>query len=127
MEPVYGIDSINPMTPVIIEMIRDKYGSVVKVDSSVEVMQDEVSGKPGIVPPERIWNPGIKVIVIWRRSIVSDYRRSLIVIIVVYYRSFGITGTLAKFMCFTGCISSDFQTNISFSVLKPLQCLILTH
>ena len=106
MKSVYRIDSMNPMISEIIEMIRDKFSPMVKVKGSVEIVQNEVSREPKIGPPEWIWNPRIKVKVIWRRSIICDYRRSLIIIIVVYYRGFGILSTWVHFMGFTRCIRS---------------------
>ena len=90
MESIYGVDSENPVMSEIIEMIRDEYNPFVYDDRSVEVIQNEKAGKPKIEPPKRIWNPGIKIVVIRRRSIVRDYRRSLIIIIVVYYSRVGV-------------------------------------
>ena len=103
MESVHRIDSMDPMMSGIVEMIRDKPGPMVKVNGPMEVMQNEESGEPKVVPPERIGNPCIKVIIIRRRSVVCDYRRSLIIIIIVYYRSFGIVRAWVNLMGFTRC------------------------
>jgi hypothetical protein len=77
-----GIYPENPVMSGIIEMIGDELGSIAEVYNSVEVIQNEISGGPEIILPERIGDPRIKVIVIRRRSVVGDYWRPLVVIIV---------------------------------------------
>jgi hypothetical protein len=57
MKSVYRIDSIDPMIFEIIEMIRNEFSPMVKVERSVEIVQNEISREPKIGPPERIWNP----------------------------------------------------------------------
>jgi hypothetical protein len=54
----------------VIEMVRDKDGSVMHVHDSVKIMENEKSGKPETIAPERIGDPGVKVIVVGRWSVV---------------------------------------------------------
>lgn len=58
-------------------------------DSSVEIMQTEKAREEKTTPPERERNPGIHIIVIPRRWVVSNDRRAFVVIIVVYHGRVG--------------------------------------
>jgi hypothetical protein len=49
----------------------------------LEVVEAKESAKKEAAVPEGIRNPGIKVIVIRRRCIISDYRRSILVVVSV--------------------------------------------
>jgi len=57
VKTIHGIDSENSVMPEIIEMIRNKFSSMMKVEGSMEIVQYEKTGEPEIVPPERIWYP----------------------------------------------------------------------
>jgi hypothetical protein len=57
--------------------------SVVDDDDSVKVMKAEEPGEPKSGPPERIGDPGIHVIIIRGRGVVSNNRRSLVVVVVI--------------------------------------------
>ena len=57
-------------------------------DSSVKIVEAEEPGEPEPTAPEWIGNPGIEVIIIPGRWIVSNNRRTLIVVIIIDYRWF---------------------------------------
>jgi hypothetical protein len=57
VEAIQRIYPENPVMSGIIEMIGDKLGSIAKVYNSVEVIQNEISGEPKIIPPEWIGDP----------------------------------------------------------------------
>jgi len=90
MEPRYGIDTENPMLMKVVEMIGYEYRPMIYENNPVEIMEDEKPGKPEISPPERTRYPRVQVIVIRRWCIVRDYRRTLIIIIVVNHRLIGV-------------------------------------
>ena len=101
MKSVNWVDPVNPVMTEIIEMIRNEFRPVMEMKRSVEIVEDEKSWEPEICPPKRIRDPRVQIIVIRRRSIISDYRRTLIVIIVVYCRGLRILRTWVDFMRFT--------------------------
>jgi hypothetical protein len=57
--------------------------SVVDDDDSVKVMKAEEPGEPESGPPDRIGDPVIHVIIIRGRGVVSNNRRSLVVVVVI--------------------------------------------
>ena len=65
-------------------MIRDKYCPLVDDHGPVEIMKDEEAGEPETGPPERIGNPGIKVVEVMRRGITRDHGRAFLIIISNY-------------------------------------------
>ena len=127
MEPFHGINPEHPVMIEIIKMVRDEPGPVVKVERSMEIVQNEESRKPEVGPPERIWDPRIEIIVIRRRGIICNYGRALIIIVVVYDGSFGILSARINFMGFAGRVLSHSQIEIRFGGLHPAHGIILTH
>jgi hypothetical protein len=94
------------------------------VNYDAEVCKDKESREPEVPPPERIRDPGVQIGIIRRRCIVRDYRRTLVIVIVVYDRSvraetWSITLNLSR----TGRING--QSICDHDVLKGLQCLVL--
>jgi hypothetical protein len=88
--------------------------------SPVEIVEDKESGKPETGTPEWIRNPGVKVIEVWRRIVVCDHRRSLIIVITVYTlririilgtRGFGAVGTGARIRTYrqAGCNGNGIE------------------
>ena len=55
-------------------------------DSPMEVVQTEEAGEEKSPPPEWERNPSIEVIIVPGRRVIGDYRRTFIIIVVVYYR-----------------------------------------
>ena len=51
MKAIQRIYPENPVMSGIVEMIGDKLGSIAKVYNSMEVIQNEISGEPEIIPP----------------------------------------------------------------------------
>jgi hypothetical protein len=66
------------------------------VHADVKVCQDEETREPGVPPPKRIRNPRIEIPIVGRWSIIGNYRRPLIVVIVVYH--------CGVIICGSGCI-----------------------
>jgi len=60
--------------------------TVVTFNNNIKIMEDEKSRevKPGV--PEWVGHPGIEIIVIPRRRIVSDYRRTFFIVVIIHYR-----------------------------------------
>jgi len=64
-------------------VIRQDFVPVFHDHDFLEVVEAKESAKKEATVPERIRNPGIKVIVIRGRCIISDYRRSILVVVAV--------------------------------------------
>jgi hypothetical protein len=62
---------------------------IVSISPHVKVEKDIESRVPVIPPPKRIGNIRIHVCVIGRRGVVGDYRRSLIIVIIIDNGGFG--------------------------------------
>jgi hypothetical protein len=69
----------------IIEMIRNEDNLIVDSYNPVKITKDKEPSKPEIPPPKRTGDPGIEIVIIWRRCVVCDYWRTSIVIIAVDY------------------------------------------
>ena len=67
------------------EMTADQMMMTAEEDDPMEVIQTEEAREEKSTPPEWVWNPSIKIIVIPRRGIVGDYRRTFVIIVIVYY------------------------------------------
>jgi hypothetical protein len=67
-------------------MIADHTPTVTNVDGPVEVIQTEEAREVKPAPPERVWNPCVKVIIIPRRWVVGYDWRTFFIIIIVNYR-----------------------------------------
>ena len=80
------VDAVGPLICDIPKMIGDKDCPVIYHDDLVKIVQDVESREPEAEPPERIGDPGVKVVVILRGSVVRDYGRPRTVVIVVYFR-----------------------------------------
>jgi hypothetical protein len=64
-------------------MIGDYEGMPVEKDMPVEIAQNEESGEEEPGTPERIRNPDVQIIVRGGRRIVGNYRRAIVIVIVV--------------------------------------------
>jgi hypothetical protein len=74
------------------EVVTEKHYSIVHKERSVKVCEHKEPRKPEMPPPERIRHPRVQSCVIRRRSIIGDYRRPFVIVIVVYHRVVGIRG-----------------------------------
>ena len=74
-----------PVAPVVAIMIGNEARPTVSVNGPVEVVENEESGEPETGAPEGVRDPGIHVIVIPGRRVVSDDGRPFIVVVVVNY------------------------------------------
>ena len=86
-------DRINRREPVMV-MIKDMIGHHAPMpidnDGPVKVVKNEESREEEPTAPEWRRNPCVQVIIIQRRRIVRNYRWTLIVIIIVNDRGFGV-------------------------------------
>jgi hypothetical protein len=71
------------MSRCIENVVGNKKGMPMEKSSSMKIMQDEKPAEKEPRIPERIRNPTIQIIVGQRRRIVGDYRRTIIIVIVV--------------------------------------------
>jgi hypothetical protein len=83
--PRYRINGIYPVALVVAIMIGNEARPTVSKNGPVEIVENEESGKPETGAPEWVRDPCIHVIVIPGRRIISDDRRTFIVIVVVNY------------------------------------------
>jgi len=82
---IYRVNNRHPVVNSIENMAGYYKIMVVEMDVPVEVMEDKESIKEESSAPEGKWNPGIQIIVIPGRRIVSYNRGTIIVVIVVDY------------------------------------------
>jgi hypothetical protein len=121
------MDSVGPG---IAKMIGNEPGPIVYENGSVEVMENKESREPETGAPERIRNPGVHVIIIPGRRVVSDDWRAFIVVVVI--NDFGsLVLTIACWWLIwsnlTPGISRNRQTRLSGKVLKCIEGLIPAH
>jgi hypothetical protein len=84
--PETSADRVNGKCPVIsgIEnMVGHHKRPVIHKYMPMEIMQDEKPAKVESRAPERIWNPGIQVVIRIRGRIVGNHRRALRIIIII--------------------------------------------
>ena len=65
------------------EVTGDQMVMMTNEDDPVEVVENEEPGEEETGAPERIRHPGVQVVIVPRRRVVSDYRRALIVVVIV--------------------------------------------
>jgi hypothetical protein len=90
----------------------------------MEVMQAEETRIEKSPPPEWIWNPGIHIIVIPGRRIIGDYRRTLVIIIIVYYSTANLR---LVFSILTGAGGYNSQTKFTGNTLECFQRIVPSH
>ena len=105
-------------------MIRDQMVVMTKGDESVKIMQAEEAREEKSAPPERIRDPVIHIVIIPRRRVVSDHRRTFLIVIIVYRR--GIRLGLV-FSILARAARRNGQTELRCQILKCLQGIILLH
>lgn len=71
------------MSRCIENVVGNKKGMPMEKSSSMKIMEDEKPAEKEPRIPERIRNPTIQIIVGQRRRIIGDYRRTIIIVIVV--------------------------------------------
>jgi hypothetical protein len=84
--PEGSTDRVNNKHPVpnaIGNVVGDHKGMVMEKYMPMKIMQDKEPGKKEPRTPERIRNPRIQVIIRLGRRVIGNYRRTLIIIIVV--------------------------------------------
>ncbi len=94
---VYRINDKYPVVSSVKNMVGNYQIMVVEMDVPVEVMEDEESIKEESPAKEGEGDPGIKIIIIPGRRVVSDNRRAVIIVVVVDY-----LGGRSGFWNFTG-------------------------
>ncbi len=90
------IDDKEPSAIAIEEVVSDDEGSSVYENDLVEVVEDIESREEKSAEVEGRRHPSIHVGVVPRRRVVSDHRRSLAIIIIVYNTRFYIFRTLGR-------------------------------
>lgn len=105
-------------------MTADQMAMTTEEDDPMEVMQAEETREEESTPPERVWDPSVKIIVIPGRGIVSDYRRTFIIVVAVYFGRVGLGLVLS---ILTRTAGYDSQTEFSGKALKRFQSFILSH
>jgi hypothetical protein len=83
--PRHRINGIYPVALVVAIMIGNKVRPTVSVNGSVEIVENEESGKPETGAPEWVRDPCVHVIVIPGRRIIGDDGRPLIGVVVANY------------------------------------------
>lgn len=106
------------------KVIADKMVTVTEENVPVEIMQTEETRKEESTPPEWIWDPGIKVVVIPWRWIIRDNWWTFIIVIVAYF-SWVRLGLI--FSILSGAAGDDSQTEFSGNLLECLQGVVLSH
>lgn len=94
MRPLHGIDTEYLVCLRIVEVIADIFSTsaVRTMRPNMKPFPDEEPVEPRAAPPKRIRHPRIEVRIIGRRSIIGNYGRSFIAIIIAYRRRVGIIG-----------------------------------
>jgi hypothetical protein len=82
----YWIDSGDRFADRIKDVVADHAPTMTNENDPMKIVQAEEAREEKSIPPKRIGNPGVQIIIIPRWRIVCDYRRAFLVIIVVYYR-----------------------------------------
>ncbi len=82
--PIRRVDPGNGPGPLMNEVVADGTNPIVEIYMPVKVMEDEEAGKKEPGRPEWVGNPGIQVIIGLGRRVISDYRRALAIIVIVY-------------------------------------------
>lgn len=106
------------------EVVRDEMAMAANEDDPVKVVQNKKPGEEESRVPEWIRDPGVQVVIIPGRRIVSDNRRTFFIVIIVYYH--GIRLRLVPSIL-TRVTGHDSQTGFSSRILKRLQGVILCH
>jgi hypothetical protein len=100
-------------------MIGNNNRSVSEDDGSVKVVEDEESREEEPGAPEWRRNPGVQVIVIPWRRIVSNHRWAFFVVIIVEHRRFSVLRACRRliFGILTRSIGEDRQTKFCRNAL----------
>lgn len=106
------------------EVIADHALTMTNPDHPVEVVQGEEPGEEEAGIPEWIRNPCVKIIVIPRRWIVCDNRRTFLVVITVYYRWVRFDLAFSRFARTPG---PNCQIEFSNEIFECIQGLVLFH
>jgi hypothetical protein len=106
------------------KVIADKMVMVTEEDVPVEIMQTEETRIEKSTPPERIWDPGIEIVVVPRRWIIGDNWRTFLIVVVVY---FGRVGLSLIFSILTRAAGYNRQTEFSGNPLECFQDVVLFH
>lgn len=112
------------MGPRIEKVIGDEKPMTANEDSPVEIMQAKEAREEKSTPPEWIWNPRVKVVIIPRRWIICDDWRTFFIVIVVYFTRVGL-GLI--FSILTGAAGYNRQPEFSCDPLECFQSIILPH
>jgi hypothetical protein len=80
-----GIDDEELSVLVVEETVAYELMVVMVKERLMEIVKDKEPGEEEPrVPPERIGNPAVQVVIIWRRRVVGDNRRSLTIVVVFH-------------------------------------------
>jgi hypothetical protein len=79
----YGVNYRHGFIRGMDNVVGDYKRMLVENDMPVEIAQNEESGEEEPGTPERVRNPGVQVIVRGGRRVVGNYRRAIIIVIVV--------------------------------------------
>ena len=112
------------------EMVRDKRLVSMEKETSVKIVEDEEPWEPEPRIPKWIRNPGIQVIIIPGRRIVTNNWGALIVVIVIDGRWFIVLRIILRRLIsgiLTFKVRPDGQALLRNETLKRLHCLILVH
>jgi hypothetical protein len=92
----------------------------------MKIVQDEKAWKKETRTPEWIRHPSIQVVIIPRRRIVGDYRRTLLVIIIFNFQRRNVfTACWRRSLCVLA--RRNNQTKLGIQPLECLQGLIFSH
>ena len=87
----------------------------------MKIVQDEKAREEETRTPEWIRHPSIQVVIIPRRRIVSDYRRTLLVIIIFNFQRRNVF-TARRWLIFCVLLGTRRNSKSKLSI-QPLQCL----
>jgi hypothetical protein len=114
MGSVYGVNYRHGFIRGMDNVVGDYKRMLVENDMLVEIAQNEESGEKEPGTPERVRNPGVQVIVRSGRRVVGNYRRAIIIVIVVDNLGVRIRDEIIywRFCLFSGWFHGDLRWNL---------------